>query len=49
MSAGNVERLDASMTDALAWILNWGAGTESLLRPRGAAGREPRPPAGGSR
>ena len=31
VSGSKVEKLDASMTDALGWILNWGEGTEKLL------------------
>ena len=31
--AARVEPLESSMTDALGWVLNWGVGTEQLLRP----------------
>jgi uncharacterized membrane protein len=31
VSHSKVEKLDASMTDALGWILHWGEGTEKLL------------------
>jgi len=27
------------MTDALGWVLNWGAGTEALLEPRKTPGQ----------
>jgi len=36
VSADKVERLESSMADVLGWVLNWGAGTEALLKPRGA-------------
>ncbi len=48
VSAANVERLESSMTDALGWLLNWGAGTEALFRRRAASGQaSPAPVAGG--
>jgi uncharacterized membrane protein len=36
VSSANVERLESSMTEALGWVLNWGTGTEAVLKPRGA-------------
>lgn len=47
VSAANVERLESSMTDALGWVLNWGTGTEALLKPRSATRQEPHSPVGG--
>ena len=32
VSRDKVEKLNASMTDALGWFLNWGAGTEALFK-----------------
>jgi uncharacterized membrane protein len=43
VSSAKVERLESSMAEALGWVLNWGAGTGALLKPRGATRREPRP------
>ncbi len=31
VSASKVERLEASMSSALGWVLNWGIGTETIL------------------
>ena len=31
VSASKVERLEASMSSALGWVLNWGMGTEAIL------------------
>ncbi len=31
VASENVERLDASMSSALGWVLNWGTGTQALL------------------
>lgn len=28
-----VKKIDAPMTDALGWLLNWGTGTEALFKP----------------
>ncbi|TDI37628.1 MAG: DUF502 domain-containing protein [Acidobacteria bacterium] len=35
--SNKVKKLDAPMTDALGWLLNWGTGTEALLR----SGKDP--------
>lgn len=29
-----VQKLESSMTDALGWVMNWGAGTEALFKAR---------------
>jgi uncharacterized membrane protein len=31
-----IQKLDSSMTDALGWFLNWGAGTDALFRGQNA-------------
>ena len=36
VSSTKVERLESSMTDALGWVLNWGFGTEAMLKSRQA-------------
>jgi uncharacterized membrane protein len=34
VSPEKVEKLDSSMTDALGWFMNWGAGTEALFKSK---------------
>jgi uncharacterized membrane protein len=34
VSPDMVQKLDCSMTDALGWFLNWGAGTDALFKSR---------------
>jgi uncharacterized membrane protein len=34
VSPSKVQKLDSSMSDALGWFLNWGAGTEALFKKR---------------
>ena len=41
VSASKVERLEASMSSALGWVLNWGIGTETLLGGHAEPRREP--------
>jgi uncharacterized membrane protein len=36
VSSAKVRKLDSSMTDALGWFLNWGAGTEALFKSQNA-------------
>ena len=45
VSDAKVQRLDASMTDALGCILNWGAGTEALIRAPAESQRQNSDPA----
>ncbi len=46
VSEAKVQRLDASMTDALGCILNWGVGAEALIGTRAAPpGKDPDSPA----
>lgn len=39
VSSARVQKLESSMTDALGWVLNWGVGTEALLKPRKTPGK----------
>ena len=39
VSSGKVQKLECSMTEALGWLLNWGVGTETLLKPGPDRGR----------
>jgi uncharacterized membrane protein len=34
VSRSKIEKLDAPMTDALGWFMNWGSGTEKLFPPK---------------
>jgi uncharacterized membrane protein len=35
-----VQKLDSSMTDALGWFMNWGAGTEALFKNKNASDKK---------
>jgi uncharacterized membrane protein len=41
VSPAKLQRLECSMSDALGWPLNWGAGTEALFKSRSEGAKSP--------